>query len=346
MSQTTPRTGGPKATIYDVAEHAGVSIATVSRTFNGTGSVAESPRDRVRAAARTLRFRPSRAARSLAQRQASTIGVAVPAFTTPFHNELLKGVRDRLDGHESDLLLHDLDWKRPAESLRTFLAQGAIDGLLLAGVEAAPDLRLEMGTLGGPAVVLGAAADGLDTFEWDDEEGARRATRHLLQQGGAAIRMIATHHEDPTCSARIAGYEAALREAGINAQDDWVAAGTTDKQAGYSAESGREAMQVLLGRARSANASIDAVFASSDVQAMGAWQALRDEGLRVPEDVALIGYDDVKTSRFIGLSSVSQHITEVGWEATDLLLQRMEGSAPPTPVSRTVVPDVMSRGSA
>lgn len=336
-----PASTTQKATIYDVADRAGVSIATVSRTFNGYEDVSESTRKRVRAAARALRFRPSRPARSLAQQGRRTIGVAVPTFTTAFHNELLKGIRDRLERQEADLLLCDLDWQRPLGSLRGFLSGGAIDGLILVGAGSAPDLRSEVGALGSPAVLLGGSMEGVDTFGWNDVEGARTATKHLIDQGYSKIRMITSHHEDPTRDARIDGFRLALREAGLGFEDAWIATGQTDKQAGFSEESGQEAMEALLER----HPDVEAVFACSDVQAIGAWQALRRKNRRVPEDVALIGYDDLKVSRFIGLSSVSQRTHSVGWEATRLLLKRLGGNGPTETISQVIEPDVIRRAS-
>ena len=115
---------------------------------------------------------------------------------------------------------------------------------------------------------------------------------------------------------------------------------STDKHAGFSEEAGYEAMQALLKR----DPHVEAVFESSDVQAIGACQALRHEGRKVPEDVAIVGYDDVKANRFIGLSSVSQHIVDIGRQATQLLLRRLWG--PSQVVSRVVSPELIPRASS
>lgn len=330
-----------KTTIYDVAARAGVSIATVSRTLNGYENVKESTRNQVYAAVKSMQFRPRRSAKALAQRDLRTIGVAVPTYTTLFHNELLKGIRDGLDDQRADLLLCDLDWKRPVSSLHGFLSGGAIDGLVLAGVEETTDLRAEIGALGAPAVIVGGSMEGFDTFGWDDVEGGRKATAHLVEKGYSQIRMITTHHSGPTRDARIEGFKTALLESGVGFEKAWVATGQTNKHAGYSEESGYEAMETLMKR----DADVDAVFAGSDVQAIGAWQALQHRGRSVPEDVAILGYDDVKVSRFIGLSSVSQRIRDIGQEATWLLLQRLRGRGPSQPVAQVEVPEVVPRSS-
>jgi len=329
-------------TIHDVAERAGVSAATVSRVVNDSGQTADTTRERVLSAIAELEYRPNRTAKSLAQGATQTIAVAVPTFTTPFHNELLKGVRFRLEHLDIDLLLCDLEWEDPEASLLTFLERGAMDGLLAAGLPADSEIGDELRTMGCPVVLTGTQWDGLDSFYWDETAGARMATEHLLDQGHSRIGIITSHHENPVRNARIRGYEEALSDAGIAPRDAWIATGQTEKHAGFSEESGSEAMQTLL----EADEDISAVFVCSDVQAIGAWQALRHAGLDVPGDVALVGYDDIKVSRFIGLSSVSQKMHDIGEAAADLLLHRLDGTADNAPVSRLVTPELQVRRSS
>ena len=329
-------------TIHDVAERAGVSAATVSRVVNESGQTAEATRERVLDAIAALQYRPNRTAKSLAQGATRTIAVAVPTFTTPFHNELLKGVRYRLEDHDADLLLCDLEWENPGASLTDFLERGAMDGLLAAGLAGESENGEEKRRLGAPVILVGSQWDDLDSFYWNETAGARRATEHLIDQGHTRIGMVTAHHESAIRNARILGYKRALLDAGIEPQDEWFAVGQTEKHAGYSEESGYEAMQTLL----DGGLDVTAVFASSDVQAIGAWQALRHEGLSVPEDVAIVGYDDVKVSRFIGLSTVSQKMHEIGEAAADLLLHRLQGTGAADPVSRLITPDLQVRASS
>lgn len=331
-----------KATIYDVADHAGVAISTVSRVLNDSQDVADATRDRVLDAIRELQFRPNRTAKSLAQHSTRTIAVAVPTFTTPFHNELLKGVRDRLDDEDVDLLLCDLEWEAPQRTLRNFLEGGAMDGLLLVGVEVDEELAEELRMLGVPVVLVGTKTEGFDSFYWEDEPGAKLGVEHLLEQGYTRIGMITTPHDNRIRNERIAGYRQALEEAGIEFDPDLVTHGHTSKHDGFSEESGYEAMQKLI----ALDKPVDAAFASSDVQAIGAWQAIREEGLEVPDDFAFVGYDDIKVSRFIGLTSVAQNMYQVGNEATDLLLNRLKQSGPEDFISRLVETTVNVRKSS
>jgi LacI family transcriptional regulator len=289
----------------------------------------------------TLQFRPNRTARSLAQRTSRTIAVAVPTFTTPFHNELLKGVRSELDEADIDLLLCDLAWAAPKSTLRNFLERGAMDGLLLAGIPVDDEIGRELKTLGSPVILIGTQRDGMDSFYWDETAGAKLAVDHLVEQGHRRIGMIAPHVEGAIRDARLGGYRAALDAAGLSFDPELVAYGQTRKHAGFSEESGYEAMQKLL----ELSDPPEAIFASSDVQAIGAWQAIRHAGKSVPEDFVIMGYDDIKVSRFIGLSSVAQNMHDVGEDATALLMRRIKGSDEEV-VSQVVAPELIVRKSS
>lgn len=330
-----------KTTIYDVAEAAGVGISTVSRVLNDSPNVSDETRAKVLAAIEELQFRPSRMAKTLAQPTHRTLAVAIPTFTTPFHNELLKGIRYRLKEVEVDLLLCDLAWVEPEQTLRRFLEHGAMDGLLLAGLPVDDSLGEELRTLGMPVVLIGSRWKGLDSFYWDEAAGVRLAVKHLIDKGHTRIGMITTPMESALRNARIQGYLEMLEAAGLKRDEDLIAVGHTKKHAGFSEESGYEAMEDLLAR----EPSVTAVFASSDVQAIGAWQAMRRRGIRVPEDVALVGYDDIKVSRFIGLTSVAQNMHEVGERVTDLLLRRIKGEGDPEVVSQRLMPELAVRNT-
>lgn len=335
------------ATIYDVASRAGVSIATVSRAINRSEGVSESTREKVLDATRELGYLPDRTARSLSRssRDVGTLAVAVPTFTTPFHTELLKGIRARTGNLDIDLLLCDLEWERPEDSLRRFLRRGTIDGLVVAGLPPESALAEELGQAQMPTVLIGERSSELDSFNWNGVEGAQAATEHLIDQGHSRIGLITTHCEGATRTSRARGYRRALLKAGLEPQDRWVATGQTEKHAGFSEEAGREAMKALLKDAP----ELTAIFACSDVQAIGAWRALRESGNQVPSDMALVGYDDVKVSRFVGLTSVSQNVKKIGREATELLIRRLNGEGSEATVSRkvdtTLVPRRSSTGS-
>ena len=317
----TPQASKPsRPTIYHVAEHAGVSITTVSRVLNGSQNVAGSTRKSVLSSMRQLQYRPHRAAKSLAQRSTQTLAVAMPSFITPFHTALLTGMRSRLSEVEVDLLLCDVDWRHPERALRKFLFRGVLDGLLIAGLSIDEELAVELEQVGAPVALIGAQWPSIDSFYWDEHDDARQAIRHLVDQGHERIGMITTHHTHPIRHAHLQAYRSMLR-AEEAVEHALIACGQTREHNGFSEEAGFEAMQQLL----QVEPPVTAVFASSDVHAIGAWQAIRQSGRTVPDDMALIGCNDVKVSQFMGLSSMDRRLGAVGAAAVDALLKRLEG---------------------
>ena len=331
-----------RATIYDVAERAGVAISTVSRVLNNSNDVSEKTRERVLRAIEEIQFRPDRVAKSLARRQVHSLAIATPTFTTPFHNELLKGVRLCLREYDADLLLCDLGSSAPHATLLSFLKRGTVDGLLLAGMPSNDAVAAELRALQAPVVVVGYPWDGFDSYYWDDVAGARSAVEHLINQGHRRIGMIRSQVSSLLQQRRIDGYREGLEAHDIPFDESIVRGGSTAKHAGFSEEAGYEAMQGLLREAP----DVTAVFASSDVQAIGAWKAIRDAGKRVPDDIALVGYDDIKTSQFVGLSSVDQDMHDVGQEAAGRLLRRLEGEETGPPLSKQMKPTLNVRDSS
>ena len=331
-----------RVTIYDVADQARVSISTVSRVVNGSSNVATATRKRVQMAIEELQFRPHRSAKALAQQRVPLIAIAIPTFTTPFHNELLYGVRGVLADKDQELLLFDLGTEAPLVRLMQKLRAGTVDGLLLAGVPVTPPLAKELAALRAPVVLVGHHHTDFDCYYWDDTKGAYAATMHLLDQGHRGIGMIRAHTSGYLQMQRIRGYERALKAAGLPVIKDYIQSGQTELHAGFSEEHGYEAMQRIL----TVEPPVTAVFASSDVQAYGAWKAIREAGLRVPEDIALVGYDDLKASQYFGLSSVAQNMTHTGEAAALRLLHRLENPSISNRVDQPIVPLLKARLSS
>ena len=329
-----------KVTIYDVADRAGVAISTVSRVLNNSTDVSEPTRMRVLRAIEDLQFRPDRTAKSLAQKQSKSFAVAIPTFTMPFHTELLKGIRFRLRNHDIDLLLCDLGSTSPNQTLMNFLKRGAVDGLLLVGVPIEERIAQELRALHAPVVLIGTRHDDFDSFYWDEVAGGAAAVDHLVENGHKRIAIITSHTPSNVQDERVRGAQDALRRAGL--PSDLVFTGRTEKHAGFSEEAGYEAMERIL----EVRPPVTAAFAMSDVQAIGACKAARDAGRQIPEDIAIVGYDDIKTSYYIGLSTVDQKMHWVGEEATELLLERMQGKQNEPPISRRIEPELVARGSS
>lgn len=331
-----------KVTIYDVAAYAGVAISTVSRVLNNSKDVSDATRARVQEAIHKLKFRPDRVAKTLAQQRTRSIAIAIPTFTTPFHNELLKGVRSRLLEQQSDLLLFDLGSKDPYTKLLSLLARGTVDGLLLAGVPVDERLTPELKSLQAPVVLVGHHHTDFDCFYWDNSIGMKEAVGHLVEQGHRRIGLIRSYTDSYLQTQRIEGYEQGLEKAGIPVDEEIMISGTTEKHAGFSEEHGLEAMNKIL----QLDNPVTAVLACSDVQAIGAWKAIRDAGKSVPEDYALVGYDDIKTSRYLSLTSVDQGMERVGREAAERLLQRIKDGLVDGFIDRLVKPQLQVRASS
>lgn len=336
------RTTGTRPTIYDVADEAGVAISTVSRVLNGSTEVSDATRSRVQAAIRKLHFHPQRIARTLAQQSTTSIAVALPSATSLFFVELLKGVKDAMRDKDIDLLLCNLGSAQPYPTLQRFLNRGAVHGLLLMSLPVEGDVAEQLLSLQAPVVLLGTRYEGLDAFWWNDEAGARRATEYLIEQGHRRIGMVTAQSWSMSAAPRLAGYRAALDEAGIPFDPALVVTGATTKHAGYSEEAGAEAMEELMALDRRPTA----VFAASDVQAYGAWAYARDHSIRVPRDVSIVGYDDLKLSRFLDLTSVTQGMLQAGLQATERLLERLKAQRDVPRVSVELPLSLAVRGSS
>jgi len=242
-----------------------------------------------------------------------------PARPSLFYVEILKGVKDELRDHDIDLLLCNLGSTAPYQTLLRFLERGAVDALLVASLPVDEQLERELSKIHAPVLLVGSRHRLFDSIYFDDVAGAKLATAHLIQQGHEQIGMITAHSWSYTTELRIQGYRLALAEAGIPFRPDLLAAGDTRKHAGFSEEAGAEAIHKLL----ALPSPPTGVFVSSDVQAFGAWAAIRDANMHVPRDIALIAYDNLKLSRFLDLSTIDQHMYSVGRRAAERLLERI-----------------------
>ncbi len=331
-------------TIYEVASQAGVAISTVSRVLNDSPDVAKDTREHVLDVIDELKYLPNRVARSLAQSGSSLIAIATPTVTTAFHNSLLKGLRSVLADvdEECDLLLFDLGSTDPHERLQSKLKGGKVDGLILAGIPVMPHLAEKLKAFYAPVILIGNHHTEFDCFYWDNTVGAEEATKHFLERGHRRIGLIRAYTDGYVQLQRIQGYRKALDEYQIKFDESLIQSGRTIKHAGFSEEHGFEAMNNLL----KISPPVTAVLASSDVHAIGAWKAIRDAGKRVPEDIALVGYDDVKTSYYIGLSSIDQRIEETGRLAAERLLARQQNPSDPVRIDHKIIAELRVRRSS
>jgi DNA-binding LacI/PurR family transcriptional regulator len=309
------------ATIRDVARHAGVSVATVSRVLNDIPVVRREMRDRVREAIAELGYRPSSTARSLSLGRSQAIGVVAPFFTTPSVVERLRGVSQRTGHHGYGLMLFDVETpEQRAGAFRDFARPGRLDGLLVISL---PLLDEEVSALerdGLPAVMVDIGHPRVPHVVIDDALGGELATEHLLTRGHRRIGFVGDRPDTAfgftSSEQRRRGFRRALRRAGITAAADLEARGR------HGREQARDLARGLLDR----DDRPTAVFAASDTQAVGVLEAAHALGLRVPEDVAVIGFDDIELAAPLGLSTVRQPLRQSGACGADILLAAIAGA--------------------
>jgi LacI family transcriptional regulator len=312
------RLGPP--TIADVAAHAGVGVATVSRVFNGHPNVADPTRERVLAAIRELDYRPSSVARNLSLRCTFVIGVVVPFFTNPSAVERLRGIVAGLEASPYDLALFDVESPdRQRRAFDTFGRGDRADGLLVVSL-VPPDVELvRLDAARIPCVLVDAPHPALPTVLSDDVEGGVLATRHLLDLGHRRIAFIGDKPPDRfrfhSTRDRTEGYVRELAQAGLSVRPDYLREGT---QSRYVA---RNIAEDLLRLPEPPTA----IFAASDTQALGVLEAAQALGVRVPDELSVIGFDDVEAASYVGLTTVRQPLYESGRRGAELLLQALAG---------------------
>lgn len=325
----------PNPTIYDVARAAGVGIGTVSRVLNNSTQVSPETQEKVQAAIRALGFRRSKVARQLSTGiRRHNLGAMMPFITHPSFVERLRGIQRALNDQDNDfnlILFSVSEPDRHREQLVTIVEHGTVDGLLIATLDVSDELRELLTQAGIPFVTLSDACTGeLNCIGPDNMHGGYMATQHLLELGHRRIAYVGDAFPDdygfPTGELRYNGYLSALQEYGAPYRPEYVFLGAHGEAPAH-----RLTEQLLALPERPT-----AIFAMSDIQAVGCILAIREAGLRVPEDISVIGFDDVQLSRYIGLTTIRQHLEESGYLGMQLLLEMV--STPDSVVPRQLPP--------
>lgn len=306
--------------IEAVARMAGVSTATVSRALRGLPNVSESTRDRVRAAAAILGYVPTPSASSLASGRTRTIGVLTPWVDRWYFASVIDAAARELRTHGYDALLYASQVERHGRQLVDVeVLRRRVDGVLVVGLPLGTYEAESLLALGVPVVFLAAGFEGQVVVRIDDYAVGRTATEHLLSLGHTRIGHVTGLPDtlsvwSPPVGRR-RGWRDALAAAGHPQAPHWLVNGYFDLPGG------RDSTRQLLEQAP----EVTAVFAASDEMAMGAYLAARDLGLRVPEDLSIVGVDGHDLGELIGLTTVAQPVVEQGSQAARILLEMIGG---------------------
>lgn len=328
------------ASVDDVAQRAGVSVSTVSRALRDLPGVASHTRERVQRIALELGYTISPSASRLATGKTCSVGVVVPLMHRWFFSQVIAGVAGVLREAGFDLLLFevgDLEGRNRFFERRT--PRGRVDAILVIDLPLAEHEIAALRSLEVPVATLGTRVEGFHSVGIDNTAAATVAVRHLINLGHDRIGLISQENTArapmPFPENRDRGYRGALAEHGIAYDAD------LEHRAPFGIDGGAEAMTQLLSVAHPPTA----VFVEFDEMAFGAWRALRRAGLRVPDDVSLIGFDDHEMSELLGLTTIRQPVREQGCQAALLLLDALESAADSEPSEITMPTKLVIRQS-
>ncbi len=319
-----------------VAQQAGVSPSTVSRILNGTAQVSEEKQALVKAVIAALGFRPDPAARSLAGGRTMSIGVLTQFIDSPYYGEALRGIEDELHKANYAPLFVSGHWNEAEEKNRLFMLQERkVDGIIVLTGKLANETLVDMAA-NIPVVVTGRrlSAPNLFSIDFDNSEGACLAVRHLHALGHRRVAFISGPLDHPDATQRLQGYREEAKRKDMALDDTLVV------YSDYQESGGFRAMNDLL----NSSVQFSAVIAANDQMAYGARLALHRAGLRVPEDVSLLGFDDLPHSAFTlpPLTSVRQSVYEIGTSAAKAMFDLLNKRNPP---SRLVEAELVVRES-
>ena len=329
-----------RVTIRDVAHRAAVSNNTVSRVLNDRPDVSPVTRARVRAVIEELGYRPNSLARSLLRRESRTVGLVVTDCTNPNTARQIRAVQQTMAAEGYAVMIFDTqeDAERQRAALHV-LEEKVVDGIIITPATLCDDARAPLAQR-LPVTLLNREMDGLaacDVVLNDNLEGARAAVAHLIARGHTRIGYVTAARDVSTVRDRLRGYQVALADAGIVPDQRFV------ERSAISIEAAAAAAHRLLAR----QPAPTAIFAYNDFMAVGVLSALREAGCRVPDDIALVGYDDIVYAPYlqVPLTTVAQRTQEMGVTAARLLLERLAGGAGP-PQRVVLKPHLVVRASS
>ena len=316
-------------TIHNVAQEAGVGIGTVSRVVNNSPDVKPATRERVLAAIHRLNYKPDPIARSMISKRTNSIGTIVPFFTRPSFMERLRGVEAVIARLGRELVLYNVETSAQRDHFfRELPLHRKVDGLLIISLSPDDAAARRFRELGTPVVLIDAYSPLLTSLVVNNVEGAYQAVKRLIELGHRHIGFINGEIEGNfkfnTANDRLIGLHRALGEAGLLFEPEQVLISEWSRKGGKHA-----ALQLLTQQKRPT-----AIFAASDVQAVGALEAARELGLRVPEQLSVIGFDGIEISELLELSTMQQPLQEMGELGASKLVELIENPSHPPELIR------------
>ncbi|WP_088809589.1 MULTISPECIES: LacI family DNA-binding transcriptional regulator [Listeria] len=305
-------------TIREIAEKTGVSITAISQILNGKGDrFSEVTKNRVLKAAKDMAYKPNFFAKNMVTNHTNTIGMVVPEVTDAFFSQMVKGAEDYLNQHDYMIMLcNSSNDKEREDRYVEELLHRAVDGLIIASPNILASKVFErMREKKKPYILLDRQRNEQKEgrIAVDDYEGGYMATKHLLELGHEKIGIIISDNSFYNVFERYEGYLACMKDAGITVPEDWIASGDQTMDGGFKAGD-----KLLAG-------GVTGVFATNDLMAVGLYRFLFDKGIKIPEDLSVIGFDDIELSEFMTppLTTIRQPIYEIGAIAAEFLLQKI-----------------------
>lgn len=316
-------------TIKDIARHSGVSVSTVSRVLNKKPDVNAETAARVNGAIKELGYSPNSVARGLVLKRSNVIGFVVPDITNPNFPELARGVVEKARQSGYSVIFFDTnhDSKVEKEALK-MLRSKQVDGIIVSFSEANQDEFIKLKEDQFPAVQIyrKSPKSVISTIAIDNVGSAYKAVKYLLSLGHRRIGHITTGISTLSGAERLEGYKKAFKEAGFQYREEWIFSGS------HCAETGYEGMKALL----SQDNHVTALFASHDLMAVGAYEAVFEKGLSIPGDISIIGHDNIEISRLVHpkLTTLDTFKDRLGQAGVELLLEEIAES---TSVNREII---------
>jgi LacI family transcriptional regulator len=306
-------------TIQDVAKMAGVSVSTVSRVLNGKLDVASETQDRIRSVIDDLGYTTNLAARSMRSFKKNMVGLIMPDIAYPFAVEVMKGVNRAIAESEFDLIVYTTgDVRKSGRASHEQKYVSLLNNSITDGSIIVAPVTGEFSTEAPIVSIDPLMSDpNYPSVHATNHQGATEVMNYLMSLGHKRIGFISGRAELESSNRRWMGYRDALEQAGLPVAEELIASGD------YTTETGVKCARELLSLAKPPTA----IFASNDQTAMGVFQVAQELGLRIPEDLSVVGFDNIRESTYMGLTTVDQFISEMGFVATQMLIKLINGEA-------------------